>query len=750
MKRNLTFYIIILLVFGSLILFILNQGEKENPLVLQHDNNTTSTFQTKASEHNYSNIQNKDHSFINSTLTTLKKQITAPLSILILQIIIIVILSRILGLTISKLGQPIVIGEIIAGIILGPSLLGSIFPGIYNFIFPPNSLNNLQLLSQFGLVLFMFIIGMEIDTKLVKEKLNSAIIISFTGIIFPYLLGILLSYFIYSSFAMPGVGFTTFALFIGIAMSITAFPVLARIIHEKGLTKTPLGIMAITCAATDDITAWLIFAAIIAIAQAGTAISALLVIAIAILFLITMLFVVQPILKRIGDIYISSENLSKTIIAFIFLIVFSSAFFTEMIGIHALFGAFIAGVVVPKNQIFKKLMISKIEDVSTVVLLPLFFAFSGLRTHIGSLNTPFLWGICGIVILIAIIGKLGGISIASRIVGNSWRDSLKMGVLMNTRGLMELIVLNIGYDLGILSTEIFSIMVLMALITTFMAGPFLNLLERTKKSISPSIEIHEKHFLKILISFGIPEMGMTLLKIAHSFTSKENTSSHKRIAAMHLTPHTEITRTEALNFERRSFIPIKNKAQELGINIDTIYKTTDDVTKEIVKIASKEKCNFLLMGAAKSVFNKNVLGGKVKAVVEQCKCNVGVFIEKDFKDLNNVLIITDEKHLDNLLDISARLTSNSDAMITLMNHGEKELSDELASTFELQNNPKVKFIDNTPLSTIYLENFDLVIISLKFFEKEMADQNMLTESAPSLLLINFTDDAFSIKINGSH
>jgi len=741
MNRNFTFYIIILLVFGSLILLVLNEGEKENPLVLQHAN---STIQTKTSDHSISDLQKNDHSFVSTTLTTLKKQITAPFGILLIQIIIIVILSRILGLTISKLGQPIVIGEIIAGIILGPSLLGSIFPGIYHFIFPANSLNNLQLFSQFGLVLFMFIIGMEIDTKLVKEKLNSAIIISFTGIIFPYLLGILLSYFIYSSFAMPGVGFTTFALFIGIAMSITAFPVLARIIHEKGLTKTPLGIMAITCAATDDITAWLIFAAIIAIAQAGTAVSALLVIGSAILFLIIMLFIVQPVLKRIGNIYISSENLSKTIIAFIFLILFCSAFFTEMIGIHALFGAFIAGVVVPKNQIFKKLMISKIEDVSTVVLLPLFFAFSGLRTQIGSLNTPYLWGVCGIVILIAVIGKLGGITIATRLVGNSWRDSIKMGVLMNTRGLMELIVLNIGYDLGILSPEIFSIMVIMALTTTFMAGPFLNFLEKTKTSALLSEEKQDKRALRILISFGIPEMGASLLKLANSITNLGDLSKNGNLTAIHFTPHTEITSTEALNFDRKSFAPIKNTAQELGFDLATIYKTTDDVPKEIVKTCRKEGNNLLLIGSAKSVFTKYILGGRVKYIVDNCKCSVGVFIEKDFNKLKNVLIIADHRRLNSILDVARRLVANSDADITFMFQNKKEKLPENKSLQQIHENNRVKFIEQTPLSEKYLETYDLIIISLRYFEKDITYQDILTNSTPSLLLINFKADTFSI------
>ncbi len=733
MKRNFTFYFIILLVFGLLIWLILNEGEKRNAILTGHHKKTESSVSIKTNTDINSNIQ-EDTSLFNSTLNTLKKQISSPLSILLVQIIIIIIFSRILGLAIGKLGQPIVIGEIIAGIILGPSFLGSIFPETFKFIFPANSLNNLQLVSQFGLVLFMFIIGMEIDTKLVRKKINSAVIISYTGIIFPYFLGIVLSYFIYSSFAMPGVSFTTFALFIGIAMSITAFPVLARILHEKGLTKTPLGIMVITCAATDDITAWLIFAAIIAIAQAGTAISAVLVIVIVIIFVMLMLLIVQPVLKRIGSIYISNENLSKTVIAFIFLILFSSAFFTEAIGIHALFGAFIAGVVVPKNQIFKKLMINKIEDVSTVVLLPLFFAFSGLRTQIGLLNTPYLWTICGIVILIAIIGKLGGITLAARFIGNSWGDSITMGVLMNTRGLMELIVLNIGYDLGILSPEIFSIMVIMALTTTFMAGPSLNFIEKYKKSVK--ISLKDNLSFKILISFGIPKMGTTLLKLASSLSGRNNIS--KNITALHLTPHTEITRTEAIDFERKSFIPIKNTAQELGINLNSIYKTSNEVTKEIIKTAHKEKCNLLLIGAARSVFNKNALGGKVKNIIEQAKCTVGVFIGKDFQEIHNVLILSDSVYLERLNNICEKLLSNSECNIVFMtSEGVNNLSN-----MNIQNE-KIQYVDYVKkMDPVFLKKFDLLITNIDYFERTLSENTVMLDSSPSLLLLNFIDYKF--------
>jgi Kef-type K+ transport system membrane component KefB len=260
----------------------------------------------------------------------------------------------------------------------------------------------------------------------------------------------------------------------GIAMSITAFPVLARIIKERGLTKTPLGVLAITCAAADDVTAWCMLAAVIAIVKAGSITSSLFTIGLAIVYILFMLYIIKPWLQKISEKRVKEGMIDKTIIGISFFLLLLSAYFTEIIGIHALFGSFIAGVVMPNNIRFKEILTDKIEDVSTILLLPIFFAFTGLRTQIGLLNEGHLWVFCVLIISVAIIGKLVGSALTARIIGRSWKDSLSIGALMNTRGLMELIVLNIGYDLGVLGPEIFSILVLMALFTTFMTGPLLN------------------------------------------------------------------------------------------------------------------------------------------------------------------------------------------------------------------------------------------------------------------------------------
>lgn len=409
-----------------------------------------------------------------------------PLTILLMQILVVLGVSKIIGYLFARIGQQSVIGEIVAGIVLGPSLLGWLMPETFQFIFPTNSLANLQLLSQIGLVLFMFIIGMELDIDILKKRASEAIIVSHVSIVFPYFLGIVLAYFLYSAFAPANIPFIAYALFMGIAMSITAFPVLARILKERKMTQTHVGGMAIICAAIDDVSAWCILAVVIAIAKAGNISNALLTIALTIVYVVGMLLIVRPILKKLSGKFFNDGTLQAPFVVITFLTLIFSAFVAEVIGIHALFGAFLAGTIMPVNISLRKLFTERIEDISVMLLLPLFFAFTGLRTQIGLLNNSYLWSICVLIIALAIIGKFVGSMAAAKLVGQSWKDSLSIGVLMNTRGLMELIVLNIGYDLGILKPEIFTMMVFMALATTFMTAPALNLIEKvfSKKNLA--------------------------------------------------------------------------------------------------------------------------------------------------------------------------------------------------------------------------------------------------------------------------
>lgn len=458
-KKNYLIYILMLLLFGLLIYAALHRGERFAEIgvvtVVQQEGGAFELFQRIIADN-----------------------LVSPLAVLLFQIIVILAAVRIFSWLFSYIGQPGVMGEIIAGIVLGPSLLGYFFPNFFEMLFPPASLMNLNLLSQIGLVLFMFVIGMELDFGVLKNKMNETLVISHAGIVVPFFLGIVTSFWVYEKYAVTHTAFLPFALFIGISMSITAFPVLARIVQERGLTKKHIGILSIASAANDDVTAWCLLAVVIAIAKAGTFVSALFTVGLTLLYILIMFLAVRPFLKKIGNVYATSEVINKTFVAFIFIVLVLSAVTTEIIGIHALFGAFIAGVVMPSNIGFRKVMMEKVEDVALVFFLPLFFAFTGLRTEIGLLNSPELWGVCALFVGMAIVGKLGGCAIASRLVGESWKDSFIIGTLMNTRGLMELVALNIGYEMGVLPPSIFVILVLMALITTFMTTPLLIFFEK--------------------------------------------------------------------------------------------------------------------------------------------------------------------------------------------------------------------------------------------------------------------------------
>lgn len=393
---------------------------------------------------------------------------------LLLQIIIIIISSQLLASLFKKIGQPPVIGEIVAGIILGPSLFGLISPSAFLFIFPVESLPNLRFLSQIGLLLFMFIVGMELDSRLLRKQAFEAVIISHASILIPFALGVFISFYLYKAYAAAHTEFYSFALFMGIAMSITAFPVLARIIRDRKLTDTKLGILAISCAASDDVTAWCILAILIAYINSGTGMNGLLVVGMVLLYVLMMLVPARLILKKIYALYEKGKIGYNMLMAVIFTLLLFSSYCTEVIGIHALFGAFLAGIIIPKNAFLQKHIIDRISDVTMVMLLPLFFVYTGLRTNAGILNTGGLWISFILIMLCAVAGKLGGSTLVAKALGQTWKNSLSIGALMNTRGLMELVVLNIGYDMGILSTEIFSMMVLMALLTTMMTAPILN------------------------------------------------------------------------------------------------------------------------------------------------------------------------------------------------------------------------------------------------------------------------------------
>ena len=394
--------------------------------------------------------------------------------LLILQIGTILIVARLVGWLFGKLHQPRVVGEMLAGILLGPSLLGWLAPNLSSVLFPPDSLGHLNSLSQVGLLIFMFLVGLELDLGHLRELGRAAVMTSQVSIIVPFILGSAFAVYLYPRLSDPSVSFAGFALFMGAAMSVTAFPVLARILTERNMLRTRVGSVAIACAAVDDVTAWCILAAIVVIVRASTLeLPVWLTVSGLAVFVLLMGLVVRPALRRLEMVYEKRGNLTQDLIAIILLVVLASGLMTESLGVHALFGAFLAGVVMPRHSELSRELSQKFEALIVVLLLPIYFALTGLRSSIFLITGAKMWFYCAVIIVLAVVGKLGGSMLSARLNGMTWRESAAVGILMNTRGLVELVILNIGLDLGILSPALFSIMVLMALVTTLMTTPLL-------------------------------------------------------------------------------------------------------------------------------------------------------------------------------------------------------------------------------------------------------------------------------------
>ena len=697
--------------------------------------------------------------------------LASPTALVLAQIVVIIIVSRIFGFFFSKIHQPTVIGEIIAGIALGPSLLGTILPEFSQALFPENSLGNLSLLSQVGLILFMFMVGMELDIKVLQNKVKDAVVVSNAGILIPFTLGICLAYYIYGHFAPVGVPFLSFGLFLGMAMSITAFPVLARIVQERGIHRTRLGALVITCAAIDDISAWCMLAAIIAIAKAGSFLSSLYVILLSVVYIILMIRVIRPFLKRVGDLHTSLENLSKPVVAIFFLTLLISSYTTEIIGIHALFGAFLAGTIMPENSKFRNIFIQKIEDISLVLLLPLFFVYTGLRTQIGLLNDIYLWQITGLIVLVAITGKFIGSAFASKIMGQNWRDSLTIGALMNTRGLMELVVLNIGYDLGILSPQVFSMMIIMALVTTFMTGPALDLISRLFKEKSNPIaeKINQMRKYKIILSFGNPDMGKSLLRLANSLIRKQKENAS--VTALHLCPNNILHHYNLDEYEDESFAPVIYESEILNQKITTLFKASDNIDTDISEISNKGDFDLLLIGIGQSIFEGSLLGkilgyttrivnpdrliqkvsGKEKLfgysafddrtqyILSNSKVPVGIFVDKNTGSFDQVVVPFYSENDSTLIEYIQRLIKNSESQITvcdpinlIRNHIEIK---ETIRAIEQEAPNHITTNHEQVIDEVFLKQFQLVLISVDSWRKLVESRCSWLNQTPSILIM---------------
>jgi hypothetical protein len=487
--------------------------------------------------------------------------------------------------------------------------------------------------------------------------------------------------------------------------------------------------MAISIAAIGDVIAWCILAVVIAIVKSGGISHSLITILLSVIYILFMFYLIKPLMYRIGRVYSSREAMSKPIVALLFLMILFSSLITEAIGIHALFGAFMAGVVIPDNLNFKRVFTEKIEDISLVILLPLFFVSTGLRTEIGLINSGHLWIVCLLITLTAILGKFGGTLFASRYTGLSWGNSLALGVLMNAKGLMELIVLNIGYDLGILSPEIFAMLVIMALATTLITGPGLNIVNYfyPESHVKPP---REKAF-KVMLSFANPRMGGILLNLAHQLVL--HNSSETTFTALHISPRTDLSPDDARIFEKESFGPIRKMADQHKLALQTLYLNTNEISSEILQACETEKPDFMILGSARSIFSTDILGGILKRIINETECDVLIFNERNFNRIKSVLLVYFGNGDDFLFDYATILNHNSGRKFYTYHRG---LENRESSDAFVKSGIHMETVSGNILQPEFLQTIDLVMVSEMNWKAIENKKFLPLNQFPSLLIIH--------------
>ena len=591
----------------------------------------------------------------------------SPLLLLLLQVAVIVVFSRGVGWVFRRLRQPQVVGEMAAGIMLGPSLLGWAAPDISAALFPPASLGLLNALSQVGLIVFMFLVGLELEPRLLRGRGHAAVVTSHASIVVPFCLGAGLALYLYPRLSDDAVGFVGFALFMGAAMSVTAFPVLARILTERGLVKTRLGAVTIACAAVDDISAWSILAVVVAIVRASAAhVSPWFTLAGSAVYLAIMLGAVRPALRWLEAYYHSRGRLTQDLVAVVLLLVVASAWTTEWLGIHALFGAFTLGVMMPKDPGLVHDITEKLEDFTVVLLLPIFFAFTGLRTSIGLVQGSAMWSYFGLVLLVACAGKFGGSAIAARATGLRWREAGALGILMNTRGLMELVILGIGLDLGAISPALFTIMVMMALATTAMTTPVLELIYPQRRFEEEAVEDPGGAYT-VLLPISLPSAGPGLLDAAMRLAPRGRPLV---VYAAHLQRVSDLsyTRNGSLRpSDEEALRPVLALGAERGIAVRPLTFTSHNIASDIRALARIKRADLIVMGWNKPIIGTAVIGGTVARVMQEVTADVAVLVDRGGAPWRNILVPYRDMAADRgALDAAARIAEAGGASITIL------------------------------------------------------------------------------------
>ncbi|MGZ4320476.1 MAG: cation:proton antiporter [Gaiellaceae bacterium] len=559
---------------------------------------------------------------------------------LMLAIAVVLLAARLVGAATNKLSQPRVMGEVLAGILLGPTLLGAIWPAAQAYFFPPDIVPLLSGAAQIGLAFYLFLVGMEIDPKVVRQRIGQAAFVSNTSVAFPLALGFLVALPIYRLLA-PNVRYTPFALFIGVAMSITAFPVLARILIERRMLKRPVGALSMTSAAVDDVTAWTLLALATAIAGSGSPTHALRVIVLAAVFSAALLLIGSRILARMSRAYDEVGQISILWLGTIFVCVLLAAYTAQSIGIAAIFGAFMLGLIMPRRAGLTDDVGRTFEKFVVLVLLPLFFVVTGLKTHVGALNRTELWLITLLLIAVAIVGKFAGAMAAARWGGFTWRESSAIGALMNTRGLTELIVLNIALDIGVISNTLFTMLVVMALVTTFMAGPILRLIDPRGKFSEPVEEelrrasrtteqVAVVPTRAIMVAPQDPRNLEALLTLAEPLA--KSVPPREIVMVQVVAPERMVTGTLRDEAELKDISDELEERRQLllehGIASRSVALSSIVPGPDYVRLASEEEVDLIMLDGRRPLLGEGVPRGSVGHVLDKAPCDVAVLVER--------------------------------------------------------------------------------------------------------------------------
>ncbi len=553
---------------------------------------------------------------------------------LLLAIAVVIVAARAVGALFRRFGQPQVVGEIVAGVILGPTLLGEVWPSASAYVFNEDVMPFIEVFAQIGLVFFMFLVGAELDLRLIRGRGHAAALVSHASIIAPFLSGIALALLIFRTLGSPDGDFLPFALFLGASMSITAFPVLARILTERGLHRTRLGAVTITCAAIDDVTAWCILAVVVTVAKADGVASALPTVGWSVLFIAAMILLVRPLLSRLARHHEDEGRLSGTVMAVIFVGLLLSSLATDRIGIHAIFGAFLFGAIMPQRSELTEELFEKLEDFSVIFLLPLFFVFSGLRTDVLSLGTdPQLWLYTGLVLLVAVAGKWGGSALAARMVGMGWRDSLSLGILMNCRGLTELVILNIGLELGVIPPDLFSMLVIMALVTTFMTTPILRMLRPdVDAEVAAAVGSDtDEELHRVLVHVASMDNAYELVHTALAAVDVDDERIEiVLLRTLHLgNDHLLAAPIDSSSVDRarRSLRPLAEFVEGSGARVVTLALQTTDISRAVIDVAAERGADTVVLSSRRPFSPSALRKGTLGRILDGVRGDVLVLID---------------------------------------------------------------------------------------------------------------------------